>query len=68
MSTDKTPKPEGWAFGLMRDSEGNFTVVKLKLKGKQVQEYEIIHPETSRGDAKRQLKMEVQKFCFKYAD
>ena len=67
--TDKIlPKPEGWVFGIVKDANGEFSVVKLKLKGKQVQEYETLHPETSRGDAKRQLKLEVQKFCFKYAD
>lgn len=65
---DFTPKPEGWGFALMKDTEGNYTVVKLKLKGKQVQSYEVIHPETSRGDAKQQFKAAVTRFCFTYGD
>ncbi len=65
---DKTPKPDGYSFGIMKTSTGEFIVVKMKLKGRQIQDYEVVHPETSRGDAKRQLKLEVQKFCIKYAD
>lgn len=67
--TDKPqPKPEGWLHGYMSVGNGDYVVVKAKLKGKQVQEYEIIHPETSKGDAKRQLQAEVKKHCFKSVD
>lgn len=65
---DKTPKPEGTGFAIVKTTEGLYSVVQLKLKGKQVLEYEVIHADTSRGDAKRQLTVALQKHYFNNPD
>jgi hypothetical protein len=62
MSKTETPKPQGIAFGVARCENGTYQVIRVRFRGKQVLDWEVVRNDLTRADVRSAFHRPVAEF------